>query len=202
MKRVTRRGMVGAVVVAMLSVAAVAMGAAGDAGAGGTRRLWVVRHADATPMAEGLTDRTRGLTERGVKQAEWLGAEIGKRAGADAKGLVLTSGFERSKRTGEIIGGALKWERRDETSLEGRDKQAGLDVIERELARTDAAGETLVLVGHIPQLDQLMNHLTHPERALPMRWGEAALFEVKLGADGKVESKLIERIRLEDGKGD
>lgn len=199
----SRCGMVALALVVVALGAWVADVRAADAPASdGARRVWVVRHADAIPMVEGLTDRTRGLTELGKAQAEWLAAEIGKRDGKGPKGLILTSTFERSKATGEILSRGLGWERRDETAFEVREKEKALEVIVRELERADAEKGPLVLVGHVPQLDALLNHLTHPERSLPIRWGEAALFEVKAGADGEVVAKLVERIRMDDGKGE
>jgi phosphohistidine phosphatase len=75
-------------------------------GCGPMKRLYLVRHAQASPKDLQMSDAQRSLDARGEKQAAWLGDCLNQR-GAKPD-LILSSPAKRALRTASVIAEELK----------------------------------------------------------------------------------------------
>lgn len=135
-----------------------------------TTRLYIVRHGKADQDSPTGMDRDRPLLPRGVEQARWLGERL---ATADARpALIITSPYARAIETARLIQAALDCPLDTETSLQtGRRASEAAKEVERR-----AADGPLVVVGHNPQLEDLIELLTG--REVIMRTGQAAVVDL------------------------
>lgn len=160
--------------------------------------LTIVRHGKAERDSSTGRDEDRELKPRGRRQAEWLGSRLASEyAAPDA---ILSSGLARARQTARILREALGCPLDLVAALEtGRAASEVVALVER---RATASG--LVLVGHLPQLAEVVALLTEglgaPESDL--RTGEACILEVD--AEGGLIGRATElaRLRLEDEEGD
>jgi phosphohistidine phosphatase len=124
------------------------------------RQLWLLRHADAEPHGT-RPDFERCLTPRGERQARLAGVALA-RMGVEFE-LVLTSPRERALRTAELAAEAWGEQWRGKVEVHeplsaGFDAQLALAAL-AELG-TDGVGGRLLVVGHEPDLSNVVAELT------------------------------------------
>ena len=152
--------------------------------------LAVVRHAKAEKQAATGRDEDRALTERGERQAAFLGERFGLHT--PRPDMLIASPAQRTRQTAARIarGCGLDFDF-DPRLFIGQPASGAMDLV-RERATVRAA-EFLVLVGHNDQVSELVNWLSsvppgRPERAGPeeleLRTGQAVLLSPRRTASG------------------
>ena len=111
-------------------------------------RVVLVRHAEAAP---GKPDELRELTPEGRRQAGALAARLASELRVDA---VLSSPLLRARQTAEAIAGAAGLEPRPHDLL-----APGATADDVLLASAAAEAETVVVVGHNPDCQQIAEAL-------------------------------------------
>ena len=135
-------------------------------------RCILVRHGKAERSAPSGLDSDRALAPRGVRQAEFLGREFA----SGPPSLILASRYERAIHTARVIGDATGAPVQSAPVLEvGHPCSAVVDLISAQASRAP-----LMLVGHNPQLSELVWLLTRgaPPEESGLRTGEALLLDV------------------------
>jgi phosphohistidine phosphatase SixA len=113
-------------------------------------RVFLVRHAKAEP---GYPDELRALTPAGHARAGELGAELA----AERPAAVISSPLVRARQTAEPIAAAAGLElREDERLSPGADADDVRAIVE-------GLDGTVVLVGHQPDLGEIVHELTGRE---------------------------------------
>jgi phosphohistidine phosphatase len=147
--------------------------------------------------AEGLrvpvSDFERELTPRGEAQAAFLAERI---ALVEYRAeVILTSRFPRARSTARAIQAALGCAMVEERGLEvDHDVSEALKLIERE---HEAGHKSVMLVGHNPQLGELLGVLASglPPQEMILKTGELVALEVRpsqmIGS-----AKIVGRLRL------
>ncbi len=131
-------------------------------------RLYLVRHGKALSESPTGRDRDRALAWAGQEQVRFLARELSV-IGAE---VVLSSPYARAWATAEPIALALGAALREEASLECDHPPS------RVLARLETMeAESLVLVGHNPQLSDLVGLLARDAGEVRLRTGEAVGLE-------------------------
>lgn len=154
-------------------------------------RLYIVRHGKAERASPTGADRDRALRPRGERQALWLGERVATRTSvSDRPALILTSGYTRAMDTARLIGGAIGCPVRREASLEFGPVEA---VVELVAAVRDGATAAIMLVGHNPQLEEVIAALAPgaPPEARRLRTGQAVVL------DGE-PPRVVEVLRLDE----
>jgi len=129
------------------------------------RTLWLLRHGDAEPdSADG--DAARRLTARGEREARTAGEALA-RLGAQID-LAFTSPRVRARDTARLACAALGIEPQVHEPLAGGFGARDADA----LLTASASGAGLLLVGHEPDLSQVVAALTGAR--IEMRKGEIA----------------------------
>lgn len=156
-------------------------------------RCIIVRHGKAERNSESGQDEDRVLKPRGRRQAEFLSRQFSDPENRPA--LILASRFERAITTAKTIQEAAGCPLRRSAELEsGHACSAAVELIARHVSSTP-----LMLVGHNPQLSELVWVLIHglPAQEAGLRTGEAVLLDLRpsnlLGT-----AKELARLRLED----
>lgn len=153
--------------------------------------LYLVRHADAEERKPGMADAERELTAKGREQAQRAAAWL-KRQGARIEALV-SSPLVRARQTAEPIAEALGVKVIEDVRLAGLRLSA--EAVGK-LARELGIGESLLLVGHEPDLSDLIRELTRGQ--VEMKKAAVALVQCEALAPGEgvlawlVPSKLQE----------
>lgn len=119
--------------------------------AGMSARLWLLRHGDAEPHGE-KEDALRELTATGLEEARTAGIAL-SRLGAPQ--VVLTSPRLRAQQTAAAAAAAFEGDPQVELSLSGGFRSA--DATELVLRHP---GQTLLLVGHMPDLSLVIGDLS------------------------------------------
>ena len=165
-------------------------------------RLILVRHAHRD-TSHGR-ERDNGLSPKGEKQAEFLAAHF--LASDRQPTLILTSRLRRAIETAQILADALGCPMRDEPTLGlGHPVSEVLEVLEI-LIRNNGIRD-VVLVGHNPQVESLVEVLTHGPSGggaggggigggVRMRTGECAVLEVRSKGGLVMGADLLELVRL------
>lgn len=140
------------------------------------KTLLVLRHAKSSWNDAAMTDHDRPLNERGRRDAPRVGRWLqDQQLVPDA---IISSTAVRARATADAVASTLGLGRR--ISVDPRlylaDPHAILDVL-REAADADAA--SLLIVGHNPGLEELVEHLTGEPEELPT----AALAHIVLPLD-------------------
>ncbi|GAA4919544.1 SixA phosphatase family protein [Streptomonospora salina] len=116
-----------------------------------TKRLIVLRHAQAEPLIDG-SDHERALTPEGRDQARAAGATLAS-AGALPDHVVCSTALRARQTLESAVEAAGRIPDPDyERDLYGADVSAALEVV----SRTDPDVETLLIVGHNPTMAQLV----------------------------------------------
>ena len=148
--------------------------------------LYLLRHGLA--VERGTTgfenDSARPLTPKGRRQLRKISAALRQ---MDLNfDLVLSSPFRRAKQTAEIVAAELKLKKRLKFSR-ALAPGGGAAVLLRQLLRIKPVPETLLLVGHEPDLNRLVSRLVTGGRQLQMDFQKSGLckLEVDKLRDGK-----------------
>ena len=124
-------------------------------------RHYLVRHgeakADMEDSARPLSDRGRDEIQRVARHAAILGLEVAQ---------IRHSGKVRARQTAEILAGHLA-PRLGIRQIEGL---APGDAPDRARAELEAAGEPLMLVGHLPHLSRLVSALVLGDNEEEIIW--------------------------------
>lgn len=156
--------------------------------------VYIVRHGKAEREAPTGLDRDRVLRPKGRRQSEFLGEQL--RSMALPPTAVLTSPYARTVETADIIARVIGvTPLTDDRLVCDAPPSAALDLI----AECDSLGVMPCLVGHNPQVSELLRALVGalPEGGASMRTGEM----VCLAGDGPEflgRLRLDRRLRLEE----
>jgi phosphohistidine phosphatase len=156
-------------------------------------RVFIVRHGKAEPDSRTGGDEDRALAPRGRLQAAYLGHAIGAEDRRPKR--VLVSGLKRARQTAEVISESLRADLVHEPALEtGHNASEIVSLLQRQ-----DAGACLMLVGHNPQLGDLIGLLLQGPEAggCILRTGEAVVIDVRLSQPIGT-GRLVERIRLDE----
>jgi phosphohistidine phosphatase len=140
-------------------------------------QLYIVRHAAAEDPSPGVPDGHRALTEKGRERFRKTARKLsGKVRSID---LILTSPLVRAVQTAEILACEVAHESvRVLPELAGHPAQALVEAV----SRADGKHRSVALVGHEPQLTELIATYLRlePDRAsaLHLRKGAVVLLEV------------------------
>jgi phosphohistidine phosphatase len=105
-------------------------------------RLYLVRHAKATPGARGAPDELRELTPKGQKRARELGMDLA--AAGVRPAVILTSPLVRARQTADELGRALG------TTVEVDERLAPGATADSIREAVAGRGEVVMTVGHQP----------------------------------------------------
>ncbi len=124
-------------------------------------RLYLLRHAEAQPAAPGQPDHERALTEAGQQIARHLGEAL--RRMQLPLNAVYSSPYRRAVQTARAVAAAL-----GVPVVEDRLLAPGCSPAELELlVQAYTPGDTLLAVGHQPDLGELVRWLTGASVRLP-----------------------------------
>ncbi len=161
--------------------------------------LYLLRHGKAERLSATGADRDRALKGRGRRQATWIARAIAEGAG---DGLarphaILTSPVTRAIDTARLVAEVLELKPRVAPDLEvGLDVERAVELVERLAAGASEVQPCAMLVGHNPQLSELVVALTARTQD-DLRTGEAALID--LGDDWPGgPARLVQRLRMPD----
>lgn len=140
-------------------------------------KLYLVRHGEAENSSEG-GDRDRKLTNDGMDQS----VRVGKFLKDLHPSVILTSTYRRAKETLEIILEKSHWPRN--RYFESLDIKPNGDIEDLLIEVKAYKEDSLLIVGHNPQLTSLIFYLTGEE--CPM--GNCSFAQIDL------ESKKVEKI--------
>jgi phosphohistidine phosphatase len=141
--------------------------------------LWILRHGEAVGHDSRVSDGDRELTARGERQASAAGAAL-SRLGVELAAC-YSSPKVRARDTARLACRALNVEPDELSSLAGG---FGLDDA-RELLMAYDAGEHVLLIGHEPDLSQLVHDATGAR--IDMKKGGLAVVEL----DGRAGQLLV-----------
>lgn len=145
--------------------------------------LYLLRHGDAEIYSD-KGDRDRLLTERGMLQSKIAGRYLINKHPS----IVLISTYVRAMQTLEIInveGGSCSL--REFVSLDVAPR-ASIDDLMIEIAAYSE--ESLLIVGHNPQLSLLIHYLTGHDKAM----GNCSFAEIDLETNILLEFKTVEEM--------
>jgi phosphohistidine phosphatase len=154
--------------------------------------LYLVRHGKAEPRSVDAKDEQRPLAPKGRRQAAWLAEHLAGMPEAKRPRLILTSGFLRARNTAEILRDAIHCDLRHEPLLEnsGRNNEV-LRLVAEHAERPPRSA--LVLVGHNPQLEDLLAQMVPDHPFVEIRTGMAAVVALRGGS-----ARLVRTLRLDE----
>ncbi len=157
-------------------------------------KLYIVRHGKAEKESPSGSDADRRLRPRGIAQAKFLGQQFA--AMSPRPGLILTSGLTRALSTAKVISEVLKCPLQEEPVLQlGHAAEAVLEAIPRAAPQGD-----IMVVGHNPQLEELLDLLVGPDSDVDrsLRTGEAVLLEITRREDPAGSARVLKRWRMDE----
>lgn len=119
------------------------------------KRLLLLRHAKSSWDNPDLADVARLLAPRGIEAALLMGHTIAQRNWLPDRALV--SSAERTVETWRLVSG--EWTSRPDASFSHTLYEAPADAILAEIRGNGGDGETLMVVGHNPGLEDLAGRL-------------------------------------------
>ena len=122
-----------------------------------TKHLYLFRHAEATPKAPGDDDKSRELTQTGIKHAMQMGAWF--REQNINFDLLVTSTATRAEQTAHIVAEGMKLENPrilSEDSL----YEASVRELLAYINSIEDGYQRVLIVGHNPGLSYLAEYLT------------------------------------------
>lgn len=139
------------------------------------KTLLLLRHAKSSWRDADSRDFDRPLNERGLKAAMLIGKFIQKRK--IEPGLILSSPAKRARTTASLVkeSGKLGAELRFDERIYEADSETLLKVI----SQIDEGVDAVLIVGHNPGLEQLLQVLTTEPREIPT----ATLMQISLKLD-------------------
>ena len=152
------------------------------------KTLLVLRHAKSSWNDPALDDHERPLNKRGRRDAPRMG-ELVREYGL-IPDVIISSNAARARLTAEAVAEAARYA--GEILLDPRLYLAWPDDILSLLQRVREKAETVMIVGHNPGLEKLVEQLTGEWQDLPT----AALAQIGLPLDQWRDLKLSTRGRL------
>ena len=126
------------------------------------RELWLLRHGKAERY-DGMEDYDRSLKKRGKRDANRIGEWLKERR--LMPGLVISSPATRAIMTAKIVCDVIGVDRQF-IQLEKRLYDEGLTRVRSVLSECPATVERVLLVGHNPELEDLLTYLVN-DKDLP-----------------------------------
>jgi len=142
-------------------------------------RLIILRHGKAEAHASTGRDEDRLLRPRGEEQARFIADAL--EASLSPPELILSSGYVRAVQTARILQQALGCTLQIEPALECGVPVGQVVQLINDHRSADETAPPLVLVGHNPQLEDLVALLTRGHTSSPphpLRTGEAAILDL------------------------
>ena len=142
-------------------------------------------------MSETGRDEDRQLTDRGQRQVQYLADNIAART--DSPAALLASPIRRAIDTARLLHASLGGALRTESALiTGQPASLAVNLIE-----SQPPVDSLMLVGHNPQLEEVIEWLTRGRCSGcdELRTGEAVILETP-GEHILGRCRVIERLRL------
>lgn len=136
------------------------------------KTLLLLRHAKSSWKDSDLDDHDRPLNQRGKRDAPRMGQLL--RAEKLAPSFILTSSAKRCRKTAEHVIHECGY--RGETRITGELYEAGVPQLCDLIAAVPAHCERLLVIGHNPSLEELLEQLTGSYTPLTT----AALAQVEL----------------------
>ena len=139
------------------------------------KTLLILRHAKSSWRELGLSDHDRPLNKRGKRDAPRIGSLLSRED--LLPDLIISSTAVRARKTAQLVMEASGYdgELRLEGDLYAAEPQAYVDILQ---ALPDEIGRVMV-VGHNPGLEELLEQLTRDAESLPT----AALAQVSLNLE-------------------
>ena len=153
------------------------------------KRVLVYRHAKTEKAADNMADFVREITDEGERQARSIGSLLAKEKLLPE--LILSSDAVRAVQTAELTAEEAGYDGdiREQEELYGADAQDYISVLRQQ----DDAYTTLMIVGHNPAVEDLLESLLgHNEK---MKTGWIAELELsfasweQLGSSGEITIK-------------
>jgi len=154
------------------------------------KTLLILRHAKSKWDEPDVADHDRTLSQRGKREAPRMGERL--RAEQLVPDLIISSTAKRARKTAKLVAEASGYEGeiRMEADLYLADPEAYLEV----LREAPDACQSVMVVGHNPGLEELVEALTGEAEALPT----AALAQIALhisrwqDLDEDIEGELVQ----------
>jgi phosphohistidine phosphatase len=127
------------------------------------KTLLILRHAKSEWDEPGVADHDRTLSGRGKRDAPRMGQRL--RAEQLAPDLIVSSSAKRARKTAKLVAEACGYE--GEIQLEPDLYMAGPEAYLEVLQEAPDSCETVMVVGHNPGLEELLETLTGEAEALP-----------------------------------
>jgi phosphohistidine phosphatase len=127
------------------------------------KTLLLLRHAKSSWKDAGLRDFDRPLNKRGLKAARLIGRFIRRQKMKPA--LVLSSPAERARQTAALVLEASKLS--VELRYDERIYEASVRVLLEVVSQIEEAADIVLLVGHNPGMEALLESLTGEVRRMP-----------------------------------
>ncbi len=138
--------------------------------------LYVLRHGIAVERTVGIKDRERALTPKGRKKTEGLAARL--KALEVSFDWIVASPFVRARETAEIM--AAKMSYKGELAFIGHLLPGGnLKLVIKEL-QNNAGKKSVLLVGHEPDLSQLISILVTGKPGLRLELKKGGLCKLAI----------------------
>jgi phosphohistidine phosphatase len=139
------------------------------------KRILLLRHAKALPVARGLIDFERGLTEQGSDDAKLVGEYLQSRQ--VQIDLVISSPANRAKQTAGLVvwSAGLNVDVIYDRRIYEADPQMLLDII----SEVDIHRNSVLLVGHNPSMEDFLRGLTGQDE----RMSTASLAQIQCDVD-------------------
>ncbi len=153
--------------------------------------IFILRHGIAVERGtEGFEkDSERPLTGKGERQLRESAAAM-KRMKLRFD-LILSSPYERARRTAEIVADELKLKKCLKLS-DALKSESNPETIVGEMSRLNPAPENLLLVGHEPYLSHLISQLVSGNGGLAMDFKKGGLCKLDVQKlDGKARAQLV-----------
>ena len=159
------------------------------------KTLLLMRHAKSSWKEPGQPDRERGLNDRGKRDAPRMGRLlVDERLVPD---LIIASSATRARRTAEKVAEACGYA--DQVRLRDELYEALPEAYLRVLVTVPPECGRVLVVGHNPGLEMLLNRLTGAEEELPTAALCVVAFDATtwdgLGGDGEGRLERIWRPR-------
>jgi phosphohistidine phosphatase len=127
------------------------------------KTLFLLRHAKSSWSDASLTDFERPLNERGKKAAPRIGKYM--RRHKLKPQLILCSPAKRARETVALVSAAASLTA--ELRYDERIYEASLTTLRAVVSQLDESAKTVLLVGHNPGLEELLESLTGEVQRLP-----------------------------------
>jgi phosphohistidine phosphatase len=148
------------------------------------RTLYLLRHAKSSWSDASLSDFDRPLKGRGRKAAPLIGERLAKEKLKSP--LLICSPAVRARETAELVLKSAKLS--VDQRFDDRIYEASLRDLLPVVAEIPEARQTVIMVGHNPGLEELLEFLTGEYRRLPT----AALAKIRLDVESWAEVKAGE----------